>query len=63
MNRPGGLADKVVVPSPFAWKVDLQPATDLVCIEPLTVVEAALDRCPDRCRPRPSSSEPVPRAC
>jgi len=53
MNRPGGLADKVVVPSPFAWKVDLQRATDLVCIEPLTVVETALDRLPG---PLPSSA-------
>ena len=53
MNRPGGLADKVVVPSPFAWKVDLRPATDLVCIEPLTVVETALSRLP---APLPSSA-------
>ena len=53
MNRPGGLADKVVVPSPFAWKVDLEPATDLVCIEPLTVVETALSRLPG---PLPASA-------
>ena len=46
MNRPGGLAEKVVVPSPFAWTVDHGSATDLVCIEPLTVVETALSRLP-----------------
>jgi alcohol dehydrogenase/L-iditol 2-dehydrogenase len=44
MNRPGALAEKVVVPSPFAWTVGAGAATDLVCIEPLTVVESALHR-------------------
>lgn len=53
MNRPGGLADKVVVPGPFAWKVSAQVATDLVCIEPLAVVEAALSRLPG---PLPASA-------
>jgi 2-desacetyl-2-hydroxyethyl bacteriochlorophyllide A dehydrogenase len=53
MNRPGGLADKVVVPSPFAWMVDPGSATDLVCIEPLTVVETALSRLPG---PLPTSA-------
>lgn len=51
MNRPGGLADKVVVPSPFAWKVNVGEATDLVCIEPLTVVETALNRLPEALPP------------
>jgi alcohol dehydrogenase/L-iditol 2-dehydrogenase len=44
MNRPGALAEWVVVPSPFAWTVSAGAATDLVCIEPLTVVESALHR-------------------
>jgi threonine dehydrogenase-like Zn-dependent dehydrogenase len=44
MNRPGALAEKVVLPSRFAWPVGAAPAADLVCIEPLTVVEAALRR-------------------
>ena len=44
MNRTGALADKLVVPSQFAWKVGALPATDLVCIEPMTVVELALRR-------------------
>jgi 2-desacetyl-2-hydroxyethyl bacteriochlorophyllide A dehydrogenase len=46
MNRPGALAEKLVVPSPFAWKVEVERAPDLVCIEPLTVVETALRRLP-----------------
>lgn len=53
MNRPGGLADKVVVPGPFAWKVSAEVATDLVCVEPLTVVETALNRLPE---PLPASA-------
>ena len=63
MNRPGGLADKVVVPSPFAWRVNIGSATDLVCIEPLTVVETALSRLPDRSRPQLSSLARVPKVC
>ena len=46
MNRPGALAEKLVVPSPFAWRIAVEEATDLVCIEPLTVVETALRRLP-----------------
>ena len=46
MNRPGALAEKLVVPSPFAWKIAVEQPTDLVCIEPLTVVETALRRLP-----------------
>jgi alcohol dehydrogenase/L-iditol 2-dehydrogenase len=44
MNRPGALADKVVVPGAYAWQVGDVGATDLVCVEPLTVVESALRR-------------------
>jgi alcohol dehydrogenase/L-iditol 2-dehydrogenase len=44
MNRAGALAQNVVVPSPFAWRIGGQVPTDLVCVEPLTVVEAALRR-------------------
>jgi len=44
MNRPGALAERLVVPSGFAWRIsDLDP-TDLVCVEPTTVVLAALRR-------------------
>lgn len=44
MNRPGALAERLVVPSRFAWRVDGLDPTTLVCVEPLTVVEAALRR-------------------
>jgi threonine dehydrogenase-like Zn-dependent dehydrogenase len=44
MNRPGALAELLVVPSRFAWSVPEMPATDLVCIEPTAVVLAALRR-------------------
>jgi alcohol dehydrogenase/L-iditol 2-dehydrogenase len=44
MNRPGALAERVVVPSQFAWTVPELPVTDLVCVEPTTVVLAALRR-------------------
>lgn len=44
MNRPGALAEYLVVPSEFAWAVGDLPATDLVCVEPTTVVMAALRR-------------------
>lgn len=44
MNRPGALAEYLVVPSRFAWPVPDLPATDLVCVEPTTVVSAALRR-------------------
>lgn len=46
MNRSGALAEKVVVPSPFAWTIAIERAQDLVCVEPLTVVETALRRLP-----------------
>jgi threonine dehydrogenase-like Zn-dependent dehydrogenase len=46
MNRPGALAEKVAVPSPFAWTIAVERAEDLVCVEPLTVVETALRRLP-----------------
>ena len=45
MNRPGALAERLVVPARFAWPVNssMEPR-DLVCVEPLTVVQAALRR-------------------
>ena len=44
MNRPGALAEWLVVPSRFAWPVQGAAPADLVCVEPLTVAEAALRR-------------------
>lgn len=44
MNRPGALAERLVVPSEFAWSIPDLPAADLVCVEPTTVVLAALRR-------------------
>ena len=44
MNRPGALAERVVVPSQFAWTAPSASAVDLVCIEPTTVAVAALRR-------------------
>jgi alcohol dehydrogenase/L-iditol 2-dehydrogenase len=44
MNRPGALAERLVVPSRFAWSIPESPATDLVCVEPTAVVLAALRR-------------------
>jgi alcohol dehydrogenase/L-iditol 2-dehydrogenase len=44
MNRPGALAERLVVPSRFAWPVGGLEPEALVCVEPLTVVEAALRR-------------------
>jgi alcohol dehydrogenase/L-iditol 2-dehydrogenase len=45
MNRPGALAERLVVPSRFAWPVDRgMEQRDLVCIEPLSVVQASLRR-------------------
>ncbi|HEX5590980.1 MAG TPA: alcohol dehydrogenase catalytic domain-containing protein [Candidatus Limnocylindrales bacterium] len=44
MNRAGALAEKLVVPSEFAWRIDGPSPADLVCVEPLTVAEAALRR-------------------
>jgi alcohol dehydrogenase/L-iditol 2-dehydrogenase len=43
MNRQGALAERLVVPSRFAWPARGAEA-DLVCIEPATVAEAALRR-------------------
>lgn len=43
MNRQGALAEHLVVPGRFAWPVSGAPR-DLVCIEPATVVRAALRR-------------------
>jgi threonine dehydrogenase-like Zn-dependent dehydrogenase len=44
MNQPGALAERLVVPSPFAWRIGPLDPTDLVCVEPSTVVHAALRR-------------------
>jgi alcohol dehydrogenase/L-iditol 2-dehydrogenase len=44
MNRPGALAERLVIPSRFAWPIPDLPATDLVCVEPTTVSLAALRR-------------------
>lgn len=44
MNRPGAIAEKLVVPGSNAWRVRPREALDLVCAEPLTVVETALRR-------------------
>lgn len=46
MNRQGALAEKVVVPARLAWPVDHTGARDLVCIEPLAIVDTALHRLP-----------------
>jgi alcohol dehydrogenase/L-iditol 2-dehydrogenase len=53
MNRAGALAEKLVVPSANAWAVAGPSELDLVCVEPLTVVEAALRRLGD---PMPGSA-------
>jgi threonine dehydrogenase-like Zn-dependent dehydrogenase len=51
MNRPGALAEKVVVPASRAWPMrELEPV-DLVCVEPFTVVETALRRLPGELPP------------
>lgn len=44
MNRPGALAELLVVPSRFAWPIADVGAANLVCVEPTTVVLAALRR-------------------
>jgi alcohol dehydrogenase/L-iditol 2-dehydrogenase len=44
MNRPGGLAEKLVVPSEYAWQAPALSITDLVCTEPYAVAETALRR-------------------
>lgn len=53
MNRPGALAERLVVPGRFAWRADGLEPTTLVCVEPLTVVEAALRR---MSRPPPTAA-------
>ena len=44
INRPGALAEQVVVPGQFAWPAPTSSLTDLVCVEPTTVAGAALRR-------------------
>lgn len=44
MNRPGALAERLVIPSRFAWPIEGSVPEDLVCVEPTTVVMAALRR-------------------
>ena len=46
MNRPGVLAERVVVPADRAWPADRRDPRDLVCVEPYTVSETALRRLP-----------------
>lgn len=46
MNRQGAIAELLVVPSENAWRVRPASAEDLVCLEPMTVAEAALRRHP-----------------
>lgn len=43
MNRPGALAERLVLPARFAWPLAGRPE-DLVCVEPATVVLAAVRR-------------------
>jgi len=43
MNRPGALAERLVVPDAYAWPISGAPE-DLVCVEPTAVVETALRR-------------------
>lgn len=43
MNRQGALAERLVLPGRFAWPISGAPE-DLVCVEPATVVRAALRR-------------------
>jgi alcohol dehydrogenase/L-iditol 2-dehydrogenase len=44
MNRAGALAERLVVPSRYAWSIPDLGGPDLVCVEPTTVVLAALRR-------------------
>jgi len=44
MNRPGALAEKLVVPAGFAWPISGVAETDLVCVEPTTVAVAGIRR-------------------
>jgi alcohol dehydrogenase/L-iditol 2-dehydrogenase len=47
MNRQGALAELVTVPAHLAWPIQVATPADLVCVEPLAVVETALRRLPD----------------
>ena len=53
MNRPGALAELLVVPGRFAWPITVREPATLACIEPFTVVETALRRLR---RPLPGSA-------
>ena len=44
MNRQGALAERLVVPTSFAWRIAPLDPANLVCVEPSTVVHAALRR-------------------
>ncbi len=44
MNRAGALCERLVVPSRFAWSTAGLTITDRLCVEPMTVVCAALRR-------------------
>jgi alcohol dehydrogenase/L-iditol 2-dehydrogenase len=44
MNRQGALAERLVVPGRFAWPMPGVEPADLVCVEPTTVVLAAIRR-------------------
>ena len=44
MNRPGALAEMLTIPAQLAWPVGAIAPHDLVCVEPLAVVETALRR-------------------
>ena len=53
MNRPGALAEKLVVPKRFAWNVDADLSPErLVCVEPMAVVLAAIRRLGAQLPPR-----------
>ena len=60
MNRPGALAERLVVPARFAWPIHGVPPTDLVCVEPMAVVTAALRRTGS---PLPASATVVGGRC
>lgn len=44
MNRPGALADRLVVPTQLAWPAPSGRYSDLVCVEPSTVAVAGVRR-------------------
>jgi alcohol dehydrogenase/L-iditol 2-dehydrogenase len=47
MNRPGALAEKVAIRATNAWSIASASERDLVCVEPLAVVDAAIRRLGD----------------